>query len=202
MKLYYIPGACSMAAHIVALETGIPLSFHKVDMSEKGKFVDGEDYANISPTSLVPTLILDDDTKLTEAAVIMQYLAAQVPEKNLAPDEGMLHWRLLEVLNFLSTEVHKNFTPLFNPSLQADARQLFEDLLKKRLSYLAENMIGQSGYLVGDDYTIADAYLFTLLGWAQFQKIDLGFAPALGEYAGRISSRPAVIQALKDEGLA
>ncbi|MFG1280205.1 glutathione S-transferase N-terminal domain-containing protein [Xanthobacter autotrophicus] len=201
MKLYYIPGACSLAAHIVALEADLPVTFHRVDISERGKTVEGEDYTKINPTGLVPLLVLEDGTKLAEAAVIIQYLGSLASGEILVPGEGKEAWKLRETINFLATEVHKSFAPLFSPTLPFEARPVFEGLVKKRLAYVADNLIGPSGYVAGDGFTVADAYLFTLLGWARFQNMDLGFAPKLGEYARRIGARPAAAEALKQEGL-
>ncbi|MFD1912634.1 glutathione S-transferase family protein [Halodurantibacterium flavum] len=199
MDLYYIPAACSLAAHIACLEVGLPLTCRKVEMDPAGNKVDGEDYTIINPLGLVPTIV-DGDTRISEAAVVLQYIADKADGK-LGDVTGDGRWKLLETLNFLATEVHKSIGPLFRPDLPAEARPFFEKLIASRLT-AAQDRIGASGYLVGDSFTVADAYLFTLLGWCNFLKMDMSPWPKLGEFAQRIGSRPAVQQALKEEGLA
>lgn len=199
MDLYYIPASCSLAAHIACLEVGLPLTCRKVEMDPAGNKVDGEDYTIINPLGLVPTIV-DGDTRISEAAVVLQYIADKADGK-LGDVTGDGRWKLLETLNFLATEVHKSIGPLFRPDLPAEARPFFEKLIASRLT-AAQDRIGASGYLVGDSFTVADAYLFTLLGWCNFLKMDMSPWPKLGEFAQRIGSRPAVQQALKEEGLA
>lgn len=199
MDLYYIPAACSLAAHIASLEVGLPLTCRKVEMYPAGNKVDGEDYTKINPLGLVPTIV-DGDTKISEAAVVLQYIADKADGK-LGDVTGDGRWKLLETLNFLATEVHKSIGPLFRPDLPAETRPFFEKLIASRLT-AAQGRIGTSGYLVGDSFTVADAYFFTLLGWCNFLKMDMSPWPKLGEYGQRIGSRPAVQQALKEEGLA
>lgn len=199
MDLYYIPAACSLAAHIASLEAGLPLSCRKVEMDPAGNKVDGEDYTKINPLGLVPTIV-DGDTRISEAAVVLQYIADKADGK-LGDVTGDGRWKLLETLNFLATEVHKSIGPLFRPDLPAEARPFFEKLIASRLT-AAQDRIGASGYLVGDSFTVADAYFFTLLGWCNFLKMDMSPWPKLGEFAQRISSRQAVQQALSEEGLA
>ncbi|ADZ72527.1 glutathione binding-like protein [Polymorphum gilvum] len=199
MELYYIPAACSLAAHIASLEAGLPTTFRRVEMSPTGNTVDGADYTEINPLGLVPTLV-DGDRKISEAAVVLQYIA-DMAEGRLGDVTGPGRWKLLEMLNFLATEIHKSIGPLFRPDLPGEARPFFEKLVSSRLT-AAQDRIESSGYLVGDGFTIADAYFFTLLGWCNFLKMDMSPWPKLGEYAQRIGSRPAVQQALKEEGLA
>lgn len=201
MHLYYIPGACSLAPHIALLEAGIPVTRHMVERTETGNRVDGGDYREINPTGLVPALVADDGTMIAEAAVVLQFIAAQLPDARLGDVTGAGRWEMQQVLNFLATEVHKSFGGLFRPDLSAEMRSYFEAQVLGKMAE-AQARIGASGYLVGDSFTVADAYLFTLIGWCQFLGIDLSALPKLGEYAGRIASRPAVGQALKDEGLA
>ncbi|MGA0542620.1 glutathione binding-like protein [Neotabrizicola sp. VNH66] len=199
MDLYYMPAACSLAAHIAGIEAGLPVTCKKVDMSPNGNTVDGLDYTTINPLGLVPTIV-DGDTKISEAAVVLQYIADKADGK-LGDVTGPGRWKLIETLNFLATEVHKSLAPLFRPSLPAEARPFFDNLIASRLT-AAQNRIGESGYLVGKEFTVADAYFFTLLGWCNFLKLDLSPWPKLGEYVQRIGGRPAVQQALKEEGLA
>lgn len=199
MELYYIPAACSLAAHIACLEAGLPLTCRKVEMGPDGNKVDGEDYTKINSLGLVPTIV-DGPTRISEAAVVLQYIAEKADGK-LGTTTGSGRWKLLQTLNFLATELHKSIGPLFRPDLPAQARPFFESLITKRLS-AAQDLIGESGYLVGDGFTVADAYLFTLLGWCNFMKLDMSPWPKLGEYAKRIGARPAVQRALREEGLA
>ncbi|GEO86010.1 MULTISPECIES: glutathione binding-like protein [Alphaproteobacteria] len=199
MELYYIPAACSLAAHIASLEAGLPINCRMVEMNPAGNTVDGGDYTKINPLGLVPTIV-DGDTMISEAAVVLQYIADKADGK-LGDVSSSGRWKMLETLNFLATEVHKSMGPLFRPDLPAEARPLFEKLIASRLT-AAENRIGSSGYLVGNSFTVADAYFFTLLGWCNFLKMDMSPWPKLGEYLQRIGSRPAVQQALKEEGLA
>ncbi|AJE45071.1 glutathione binding-like protein [Celeribacter indicus] len=201
MKLYYIPGACSLAPHIALLEAGIPATYHLVEKTEDGNKVDGNDYREINPSGLVPALVTDDGRRIAEAAVVLQFIASQVEGGRLGDVTAEGRWELQEILNFLATEVHKSYGPLFHPGLPADMRPVVEAQVRDKLA-LAQDRIGPSGYLVGDGFTVADAYLFTLTGWAVHLQIDLSSLPKLGEYVGRIASRPAVRQALRDEGLA
>ncbi len=199
MELYYIPAACSLAAHIACLEAGLPLTCRKVEMGPGGNKVDGEDYTKINSLGLVPTIV-DGPTQISEAAVVLQYIAEKA-EGKLGTTAGSGRWQLLQTLNFLATELHKSIGPLFRPDFPPEARSFFESIISKRLS-AAQDLIGESGYLVGDGFTVADAYLFTLLGWCNFMKLDLSPWPKLDEYAKRIGARPAVQQALREEGLA
>lgn len=198
MELYYIPAACSLAAHIACREAGLPLTCRKVEMDPAGNKVDGEDYTKINSLGLVPTIV-DGPIRISEAAVVLQYIADKADGK-LGTVAGSGRWPLLETLNFLATELHKSIGPLFRPDLPAEARPFFESLVTKRLSAV-QDRIGASGYLVGESFTVADAYLFTLLGWCNFLKFEMSHWPKLGEYAKKIGARPAVQQALKEEGL-
>lgn len=200
MKLYYSPGACSLAPHIVLREAGYPFDLEKVDLGSK-KTASGENYAKVNPKGYVPALKLDDGQILTEAGVVLQYLADQKPESGLAPKLGTLErYRLMEWLNFISTEIHKQFAPLFKPNITPEWRENQINALAQRFEFLSEKLDG-SDYLTGDRFTIADAYLFTVLSWSKLLKVDLGKWQKLGDYVARVGSRPAVKEAMKAEGL-
>lgn len=199
MKLYYTPGACSQAPHIAALELGLPLEAVKVDLA-KHTLPDGSDFYKVNPKGYVPLLVLNDGTTISEASVILQYLADQKPG-TLAPAFGSLaRWKMMELLTFIATEVHKGFGPLWNPQTPAEVRAAAIDRLGTRFDLLAK-MLAKQPYLTGDAFTIADAYLFVLLNWTKLHKVDLGRWPALTEYQARVAARPAVQATLKAEGL-
>jgi len=201
MKLYYAPGACSLAPHIVLEEGGFTYESEAIDLRGNRKTQSGKDFSEINPKGYVPTLVLDDGQVLTEGPAINQYLADRVPEKKLAPPNGsMERYRLQEWLTFLGTELHKSFSPLFNPAASDDWKKASMETLDRRLSYVAQQL-GSKQFLVGDNFTIADAYLFTILGWGQYVGLDIGKWPALKDYHGRIFMRPAVQAALRAEGL-
>lgn len=200
MKLYYTPGACSMAVHIVLREAGLPFELEKVDLRSR-RTQGGEDYAQINPKGYVPALRLDDGSVLTEVGVCVQYVADLAPQTDLAPVAGtMARYRLMEWLNFISTEIHKTFGPLFDPSASAELRQRQIGLLGKRFGYLAERLT-QREFLMGDPFTAADAYLFTVLNWTHVVKMDTTAWPALQAYVKRVADRPAVREVMKTEGL-
>jgi len=200
MKLYYSPGACSLSPHIALCEAGLAHDLILVDL-QKSTTEDGRDYSSINPFGYVPALELDNGEILLEGPAIVQYIADQVPEKKLAPENGTLERsRLQQKLNFISTELHKGFGALFNPALPKEAREMFLATVAQRLDVLAPQL-ESSPYLMGDNFTVADGYLFTILGWSPHLKFDLSRWPALGAYLGRIGERPAVLQALKEEGL-
>jgi glutathione S-transferase len=200
MKLYFYPGACSLAPHIVLREGAFAFDLVKVDPADK-KTAGGEDYIKINPKGYVPALRLDDGQVLTEVAVIVQYLADRKPDSGLAPRYGtMERYRLMEWLNFLASEVHKLFGPFFNPKIPPEWKENQMGLLVKRLEFLAESLQGKK-HLLGDGFTVADAYLCTVLNWTHFLKIDLGQWPALKDYHARVAPRPAVQEALRAEGL-
>ncbi len=199
MKLYYSPGACSQAPHIVLHELGLPFEAVKVDLATH-KLPDGSDYYAVNPKGYVPLFVLDDGTTLTEAQVILQYLADRKPG-TLAPEFGTLErWKLMEWLGFIATEVHKGFGPLWNPQMPAGSREPTVEALGRRFTLLAETL-GEQPFLTGQEFTIADAYLFVILNWTKVHKVDLAPWPALGEFQARVAARPAVQQTLKDEGL-
>lgn len=200
MKLYIKPGACSLASHIVLEEAGLAYTTENVDLATKVT-ASGANYLQINPKGYVPALLLDDGELLTEGPVIMQYLADQVPAKTLAPANGTRErYRLQTWLNFISTELHKNFTPFFNPAASADWKQAAEALFTRRLGYVNEQLEGKQ-YLMGDVFTVADAYLYTVLSWAGYVKLDISGFSAVTAYQQRVAARPAVQAALKAEGL-
>ena len=199
MKLYYSPGACSLSPHIVLCEAGLPHELIKVDLKTK-KTEHGDDFNAINPKGYVPTLVTDDGEVLTEGPAIVQYLADLAPAKNLAPAAGtMARVRLQEWLNFISTEVHKGFGSLFRNPL-AEWQEVVRATLAARCAYLAR-VLEKQPYLLGEQFSVADAYLFTVLNWSQWVKIDLSPWTALIAYQARVAARPGVQQALKKEGL-
>lgn len=200
MKLYYSPGACSLSPHIVLAESGLAFELEKVDLGAK-KTERGADYWNINPKGYVPALELDDGQVLTEGPAIVQYIADRVPQKFLAPPAGsMERYRLQEWLNFISTELHKGFSPLFSPKTPEEWKIRVRELLARRIEIAANRLAGNS-YLMGVSFTVADAYLYTILRWARHAAVDLSPWPVLAEYMLRIESRPAVHHTLEEEGL-
>ena len=199
MKLYYSPGACSLAPHIALHESGLPFTAIKVDLKSH-KLADGTDYYAVNPKGYVPTLELPSGERLTEAAVVLQYIADRKPGE-LAPAFGtMERYRLMESLNFIATEVHKQFGPLWYPTTPEATKEAQRTKLATRFETLSETLAKQP-YLTGDKFTIADAYLFTILRWAGMLKVDLAPFPVLRDFMARVEARPQVQQALKEEGL-
>ncbi len=200
MKLYYSPGACSLSPHIVLHEAG--LAYEPVLASTKThKLADGTDFYSINPLGYVPVLELDDGTRLREGPAIVQYLADQAPQKNLAPAPGTLaRYRLQEWLSFIGTEVHKGFGPLFAPGTPEEYKPQIKQRLLSRLQWVDGELTGKQ-YLMGDHFTVADAYLFTVTNWAQFVGLDISQLKNLAAYRERIGARPAVQAAMKAEGL-
>ena len=200
MKLYYSPGACSLSPHIVMREAGIPVQLVKVDLQAK-KTEDGTDFRTINSKGYVPTLELPDGQRLTEGPAIVQYLADQAPARGLAPASGTIErYRLQEWLNFISTELHKQFSPLFDPASEATLKTRQVEGIGTRFDWITKQL-GSRDYLMGSAFTVADAYLFTVLGWAKYVDIDLAKWPVLAAYAARVTQRPQVREALKAEGL-
>ena len=200
MKLYYSPGACSMAAHITLVESGTQFELDKVNLASKVT-ESGEDFTAINPKGYVPALKLDTGEILTEAAVTLQYIADQVPGSGLAPVPGtMERYRLLEWLNFISTEFHKTLGALFNPGITPEWRNNQIVTFNKRCEYVSKQLQGKD-FLTGDQFTIADAYLFTILGWTGMHKVEMEKWPAINSYMERIAARPAVLAVLMAEGL-
>lgn len=200
MKLYYSPGACSLSPHIVLREAG--LAFEPVLAPTKThQLADGTDYYTINPLGYVPMLELDDGTRLREGPAIVQYIADLVPTKNLAPANGTLQrYRLQEWLTFIGTEIHKSYSPLFNPNLSDEGKQIFRDKLASRYRWVNGELEGRE-YLAGDHFTVADAYLFAVTRWAKPLNIDLSSMPNVRANHERIRARPAVRDALQLEGL-
>ncbi len=200
MKLYYSPGACSLAPHIVSHEIGVPLALVKVDTKTK-QTADGRDFTAINAKGYVPALELDSGDVLTEGPVISQYLADLKPESGVAPANGTLaRYRLQETLGYINSEIHKSYSPLFNPATSAELRQDRSEYLKKRYT-LIERTLAKSPYLLDEKFSIADAYLFTVTNWANHVKLDLSAFPSVLAFQKRIAERPAVQAALKAEGL-
>mgnify|MGYP003476983635 CR=1 FL=1 len=200
MKLYYSPGACSLSPHIVLREAGLSFDLVKKDLHSQ-TLEDGSDYRTINPKGYVPALVLDDGQVLTEGPAIVQYLADQVPGKKLAPPAGTLERvRLQEWLNYITSELHKTFSPLFNKKASDDWKAAARELLDRRIDYVAKALEGRN-YLMGDTFTVADCYLFTVLNWAAWVKVDLSRWPGASEYLKRVAARPAVQAALQAEGL-
>ena len=198
MKLYYSPGACSLSPHIVAREAGIAIELEKVDLKAK-KTASGEDFAKLNPKGYVPALRLDDGSVLTEGPAIVQYLADQKPASGLAPAAGSKErYQLTEWLAFLNSEVHKTWSGLWKAG--AD-RAPIEEKLNPRLDYVNARLESRP-YLMGERFSAADAYLFTLLNWGQWTKVDVSRWPALQRFVDRVKSRPKVQEALHAEGLA
>lgn len=200
MKLYYSTGACSLSPHIVLREAGLP--FELVLASTKThQLADGTDYYTINPKGYVPLLELDNGERLTEGPAIVQYIADQVPAKNLAPANGtMARYRLQEWLTFIGTEIHKTFSPLFNPATTEEARAAAKTRALARLSYVNEQLAGKP-YLLGDSFSVADAYLFTVSNWARPTGLDISSLTHLTAFMARVAARPAVQEAMKAEGL-
>ena len=200
MKLYYSPGACSLSAHIALEEAGLPYEALAAP-TKSHKLADGTDYYTINPLGYVPLLELDDGTRLREGPAIVQYIADQVPAKNLAPANGSLaRYQMQAWLNFIATELHKNFGPLFNPATPDDIKTATKERVAGRLKWVETELAGKQ-YLTGDNYTVADGYLFTVTNWAGPVGLDLSPYPKLLAYRTRVAARPAVIKAMTAEGL-
>lgn len=201
MKLYYSKGACSLSPHITACEAELPIELIEVDLQNR-RTKTGEDFLLINPNGYVPVLILDDGSKLMEGPAIVQYLADQAPGKKLAPLAGTFErYQLQQWLNFISTEIHKGgFASLFNPATPDAFKKMAIATLKFRLGTVAEQLSNRA-FLLGEYFTVADAYLFVMLGWGAYVDVDISRWPVLVDYAAKISARPAVQKARKEEGL-
>lgn len=200
MKLYYSPGACSLASHIALLEAGLPFTADRVDMRTR-QTSDGRDFTTVNPNGYVPSLELDNGEILNEGQAILQYIADRSPGAQLAPPAGtMPRYRVLEWLSFISSELHKGFGPLLRPGGPEDTKTSIRDKLGLRLGYVARHLASRQ-YLVGDHFTVADAYLYTILTWTRIAGIDLSAWPVLAAYRERIQQRPAVQAARAAEGL-
>jgi glutathione S-transferase len=200
MKLYFSPGACSLAPHIVARELGIELDLVRVSNRTKATH-DGRDFLGINPKGYVPALELDTGEILTEGPVISLYLAEQRPEAGLAPTGGLARFRLLELLGYINSEIHKAYSPLFSPAVTPEVHQDREAYLQKRYALIEQQLAAGGPYLFGEHLTIADAYLFTVTTWARIAKVDLTRFPHLHAFQERMAARPAVRAAMAAEGL-
>ncbi|OIP19391.1 MAG: glutathione transferase GstA [Comamonadaceae bacterium CG_4_9_14_3_um_filter_60_33] len=200
MKLYYSPGACSLATHIALKESG--LAFEAIAAPTKThKLADGTDYYTINPLGYVPFLVLDDGRTLHEVPAISQYIADQVPTKQLAPANGTWErYKLQEWLNTIGTELHKGFAPLFTPGMPAEAKEIAKTRLISRLKWVDGELAGKS-YLMGDTFTVADAHLFVVAGWGKFVSVDISGLANLSAFMARVAARPAVQEAMRAEGL-
>lgn len=200
MKLYYAPGACSLSPHIVSREAGIGLELEQVDNREK-KTISGKDYWKINPKGQVPVLELDNGERLTEGPVIVQYLAEQKPDAGLLPPAGTIdRYRVQEWLNFVTSELHKTYGPIFRPTTPEEYKKISKENLSKRLDWIEQRLAGKQ-YLTGDKFTVADAYLFTVLRWSPRIELDIAKWPNIQAYMDRVAARPRVQEALKAEGL-
>ncbi len=198
MKLYYSTGACSLSPHIVLREAGLPFDLLQ---SKNHKLPDGTDYYTINAKGYVPVLELDNGERLTEGPAIVQYLADLVPAKNLAPANGtMARYRVQEWLNFITSELHKSYSPLFTPTMSDDTKTAYKTKLGDRYKWVDAQLAGKQ-YLMGDSFSVADAYLFTVTNWAKMVGLDLSAYANLGAFMQRVGARPAVQEALKAEGL-
>ncbi len=199
-KLYYSPGACSLSAHIALREADLPFTLALANLKIK-KLADGGDFLAVNPKGQVPVLELDDGQRLTEGPAIVQYVADQAPAKHLAPAAGtMARYRLMEWLNFITSELHKGFAPLFNPATPEEAKVLSRDKVGERLKWVDSQLEGKA-YLMGEQFSVADGYLFTVANWGQYVGIDIKPLANLSAFMARVAARPAVQQALKAEGL-
>lgn len=200
MRLYYARGACSLSPHIVLRETGTPVTLVKVDLATKTT-ADGADLRAVNPAGQVPALELDDGSVLTEGSAIVQYLADRAGASQLAPANGTLaRYQLQSMLSYISSELHKGFSPLFHPTMPEEARVLARERLAQRLAPI-EARLAAHEHVMGDVFTVADAYLFTVLSWARIVRLDLDPFPAIRAYLQRVRKRPSVVAAMKAEGL-
>ena len=200
MRLYFSPGACSLAPHIILRELGGHFDLDLVDLKAK-KTAEDQDFYAVNPKGYVPVLQLDDHQILTEGPAIMQYLADRAPEKGLVPPPGtMARYRLVETMNFISAEIHKTFSPLFDDDTPEETRQACLDKLAKRVAIMAAQL-ENSPYLLGENFSIVDAYLFTVLSWSRYVKFDLERWPVVVAYLARVAQRPSVHEAMAAEGL-
>jgi glutathione S-transferase len=200
MKLYYSPGACSLSPHIALLEAGLPYDLVKVDLRAK-KLENGDDYLQVNPKGQVPALGLDSGEVLTEGPVIVQVIADKVPGKSLAPArDSAERYKLQEWLNFITGELHKNFSPLFNPAIPDEVKNFFRDRIMGKFRYVDAQLAGRD-YLMGKQFSVADGYLYTMLRWADGHKFDLSGLKNLMAFKERVGARPKVQEALTKEGL-
>lgn len=200
MKLFYKPGACSLASHITLRESGKDFTLDDVDLMKK-RLENGDDFFAVNPKGQVPALLLDDGTLLTEGVAIMQYLADTVPDRQLlAPTSSLSRYKTIEWLNYIATELHKGFTPLFRPDTPEDFKPTVRALLEKKMQYV-NDALQDNQWICGSRFSIADAYLFTVLRWAYAVKLNMAGLSNIDAYMARMAERPAVAAALKAEGL-
>jgi glutathione S-transferase len=200
MKLYYSPGACSLAPHIVAREAGLSLDLEKVDLANRTT-ASGRSFLEVNPKGYVPALQVQDGTVMTEVSALIQYLADQAPQAGLIPAAGTPErYKVLEWIGFISTEIHKGFGPLWNPTTPDAVKQATKERLFQRFAYLDQQLDGRS-YLTGERFTVADAYLFVVVNWTNFHGLSLGDYPNLAAFMERVAARPKVQEALQAEGL-
>lgn len=200
MKLFFSPGACSLSPHIALREAGLDFELKKVDLRAH-KVEDGTDYYQINPKGYVPALGLDNGSVLAEGPAIVQYIADQAPQSGLAPANGTFErYQLQEWLTFINSEVHKNFSALFNPKTPAEQRTMVLANLSNRLAWIDSQLEGKS-FLTGETFTVADGYLFVVVGWSGYLKVDISHLPNLSAFQARVASRPTVQAAMKAEGL-
>ena len=200
MKLYYSPGACSLSPHIALLEAGLPYDLVKVDLRAK-KLENGDDFLKVNPKGQVPALALDSGELVTEGPVIVQMIADKAAGKNLAPArDSAERYKLMEWLNYITGELHKNFSPLFNPAIPDEVKNFFRDRIMGKFRYLDTQLAGRD-YLMGKQFTVADGYLYTMLRWADGHKLDLAGLKNLMAFKARVDARPKVQEALAKEGL-
>ena len=200
MKLYYSPGACSLSPHIALLEAGLPYDLVKVDLRAK-KLENGDDFLKINPKGQVPALALDSGELVTEGPVIVQMIADKAPAKNLAPArDSAERYKLLEWLNFITGELHKNFSPLFNPAIPDEVKNVFRERIMGKFKYVDAQLAGRD-YLMGKQFSVADGYLYAMLRWADGHKFDLSGLKNLMAFKERVAARPKVQEALTKEGL-
>ena len=200
MKLYYSPGACSLSPHIALREAGLPFELVLASTKTK-KLADGSDFLAINPKGQVPLLELDNGVRLTEGPAIVQYIADQAPASGLAPAAGTIErYRLMEWLNFITSELHKGFSPLFSPDTPDDYKPIVRNRLLARLTYVDEQLASRN-FLLGEQFSVADIYLFVVSGWGQYVGVDISGLHKLMAFRERVANRPAVIAALKAEGL-
>lgn len=201
MKLYYSPGACSLSPHIALLEAGLPYDLVKVDLRAK-KLENGDDFLQVNPKGQVPALALDTGEMVTEGPIIIQMIADRVADRKLAPArDSNERYKLLEWLNYITTELHKNLGPMFSPVLADDAKAFFKDRAMSKFKYVESQLAGRD-YLMGNQFTVADGYLFTMIMWASDRLgFDLSGLPNVMAYKARVAARPKVQEALKKEGL-
>lgn len=200
MKLFYKPGACSLASHSTLRESGKDFTLDGVDLMKK-RLENGDDFFAVNPKGQVPALLLDDGTLLTEGVAIMQYLADTVPDRQLlAPTSSLSRYKTIEWLNYIATELHKGFTPLFRPDTPEDFKPTVRALLEKKMQYV-NDALQDNQWICGSRFSIADAYLFTVLRWAYAVKLNMAGLSNIDAYMARMAERPAVAAALKAEGL-